>query len=262
MADPAWGMLQKSMDDDETIEEAISRLITAHEGDPEAHLGAGESLETHRQNDIIDHPAGSIMPDKVGANVGIDGLTALNGYTLEVYDGTTGSFADLHWTTNLSAQTAYDAFIKVYFSAMYLDYDDFLDLSFYLSIMGSSTVNGTLQLTLDSDIGDYQGFAIRKSGNSYYLDALGGGGSPIDSVLLTSGSWTKARLRFVYDVVAQKAYAYLNGVLKMTVDGADIDEGIGRFKPAFVRLEMTRTTNTNLGFYVSGWAASYGLPNL
>lgn len=63
MAD-VWGQMPKSQDDSEKIEEAISRMIAEHEADPQAHLGAGESLEAHRANEIIDHPAGSVLADK------------------------------------------------------------------------------------------------------------------------------------------------------------------------------------------------------
>ncbi len=64
MADPVWGLLPKAQDDAETIEEAIARLITAHEADANAHTGQGESLETHKTQDIIDHPARSVYDDK------------------------------------------------------------------------------------------------------------------------------------------------------------------------------------------------------
>lgn len=64
MADPVWGQLAKAQDDAETIEEAIARLIAEHESDAGAHTGAGESLETHKSQEIVDHPAGSILADK------------------------------------------------------------------------------------------------------------------------------------------------------------------------------------------------------
>ncbi len=64
MADPVWGQLPKAQDDPQTIDEAIASAIAAHEADPEAHLGMGESLETHRSNDILDHPLGSVLVDK------------------------------------------------------------------------------------------------------------------------------------------------------------------------------------------------------
>jgi len=36
---PNWGLLEKSQTDNETIEEAIDRLITAHNDDANAHIG-------------------------------------------------------------------------------------------------------------------------------------------------------------------------------------------------------------------------------
>ena len=60
-----WGGLQKSATDDETIEEAINRLIAVHLADESAHLGASESLQTHKSASVIDHPADSVVTDKV-----------------------------------------------------------------------------------------------------------------------------------------------------------------------------------------------------
>lgn len=65
MSLPVWGNLQKSQVDPEKIEEAIARLIQAHEDDPTAHVMAGESLESHRAAAIIDHVVASIIADKI-----------------------------------------------------------------------------------------------------------------------------------------------------------------------------------------------------
>lgn len=64
MALPLWGELEKAQDDSTKIEAFIDAKIIEHENDPEAHLGAGESLEMHKTEEIIDHPATSIIPDK------------------------------------------------------------------------------------------------------------------------------------------------------------------------------------------------------
>ena len=68
MSVETWDQLPKNQTDPETIEQAIARLIAVHEADPEAHTGANESLQAHRQNEIIDHPASSIVPDKLNNN--------------------------------------------------------------------------------------------------------------------------------------------------------------------------------------------------
>jgi hypothetical protein len=60
-----WGALQKSATDDETIEEAINRLIAVHEASATSHLGVGESMQNHKSADVIDHPLGSVVGDKI-----------------------------------------------------------------------------------------------------------------------------------------------------------------------------------------------------
>lgn len=72
-----WGDLTKSQEDDETIEEAIARLIAAHNANEEAHLDTGQSLQSHKAAEIIDHLANSIIEDKVGdGEISLPKLTA------------------------------------------------------------------------------------------------------------------------------------------------------------------------------------------
>lgn len=63
-----WGALPKAQDNPQTIDEAISAAILAHEEDPTAHLGDGESLEQHKANEVLDHPQASVVADKIGAS--------------------------------------------------------------------------------------------------------------------------------------------------------------------------------------------------
>ncbi len=63
-----WGTIPKSQTDSEQVEGAIQRLIDAHNADPDAHLGAGQSLQSHKASDIIDHQASSIVADKIAYN--------------------------------------------------------------------------------------------------------------------------------------------------------------------------------------------------
>lgn len=65
MSIQTWGMLPKSQDDNETIEEAINRLIQVHDDDETSHLGTGQSLQSHKASEIIDHLASSIVNDKL-----------------------------------------------------------------------------------------------------------------------------------------------------------------------------------------------------
>jgi len=65
MSIPVWGLLEKSQVDPETIEEAIDRLILAHNESEESHLGSGQSLQSHKASEIIDHIVSSIIADKI-----------------------------------------------------------------------------------------------------------------------------------------------------------------------------------------------------
>ncbi len=101
MAEPVWGQLDKALDDDEKIEAAITRLITAHNDDANAHIGAGKSLNTHKTQEVVDHPAESVVEDKVkDSNINIHSFkwdrfvldfafTTLDGWT-ENHAGTGG----------------------------------------------------------------------------------------------------------------------------------------------------------------------------
>lgn len=60
-----WGLMPKSQDDAETIEEAITRIVTEHNNDNTAHAGTGQSLDVHRQSEVLDHLALSIVADKI-----------------------------------------------------------------------------------------------------------------------------------------------------------------------------------------------------
>jgi len=61
---PLWGLLERALDNSQTIDEAIAAAIVAHEQDPDAHLGTGESLQAHKNDSVIDHPQGSVLGDK------------------------------------------------------------------------------------------------------------------------------------------------------------------------------------------------------
>jgi len=60
-----WYGLAKSATDPQTIGEFTEEQIAAHQDNPDAHLGVGESLTSHRASVIIDHLAESVVNDKL-----------------------------------------------------------------------------------------------------------------------------------------------------------------------------------------------------
>jgi len=65
MALITWGALIKSIFENKTIATYIYEMIAAHEADPDAHLSATGSLQSHKASEIIDHLALSIVTDKL-----------------------------------------------------------------------------------------------------------------------------------------------------------------------------------------------------
>lgn len=60
-----WQFMLKNQVDAEKIEEAIERIVGNHNDDPEAHLAVGQSLQSHKSYEIIDHLAKSVITDKI-----------------------------------------------------------------------------------------------------------------------------------------------------------------------------------------------------
>lgn len=92
MSLPLWSNLQKSQDDPETIEEAIARIVGEHNDEPTAHLGGSRSLQAHKEELTIDHPAGSILGDKRSNREIIRNLNCTLGEGWFYYDA--GQFDD------------------------------------------------------------------------------------------------------------------------------------------------------------------------
>ena len=60
-----WRNLAKDALDPTTIDGAIDAAIESHNENPDAHFGEGGALESHRNAEIIDHRAESVVNDKL-----------------------------------------------------------------------------------------------------------------------------------------------------------------------------------------------------
>lgn len=83
MSIEVWGLMPKSQVDNETIEEAIERLIAVHEHDPTSHMGENEAIEAHRKSEVIDHLASSVYDDKLAYDRNVFDLSFAN---LDMFD--------------------------------------------------------------------------------------------------------------------------------------------------------------------------------
>ncbi len=87
-----WGNLARATNDPTIIDEAISEAVNAHNDDPDAHLEAGQALQSHRAAEIIDHRAESVVNDKLAS--------ASRAYTAIVGTGLEGDFDTIESAIN------------------------------------------------------------------------------------------------------------------------------------------------------------------
>ncbi len=216
MSIETWSGLQRSATDPETIEQAIARLIQAHDDDTTAHVDTGQSLDLHKTATIIDHPAGSVVADKFNAgdvtiNTQFDSLDSWsitgdvaildhNGIGLSVDRGTTNT-SRLH-------------------SAMYVPnyiFDDAYDMQFetLMTWQGSNShIHGWFGfLNGYTDSADGFGFQIRDGVLYAYLNRN-------STVVKTSLSSVNIALghvfKAVYSVTDQNVKYYVDGTLVTT----------------------------------------------
>lgn len=105
--------MQKSVDDAETIEEAITRIVEEHNDSPDAHLGLGQALESHKDEGMIDHPAGSIATDKIAqAKVLLSAFESLDGWL--TYTTGTGNIVHDFGTVQLVTGTTSGSDVLLY----------------------------------------------------------------------------------------------------------------------------------------------------
>lgn len=213
MALPLWGELQKSLDDPRTIADFIADSIAEHEADPEAHLGEGESLDTHKKNEVLDHPASSVVPDKVSTSdcvistsfENLSGMSKSSGVNNDFWpgvaipfleDGSSSEYLRLSLADFLTNGTVnYDILFDIIF--LFSSADNLSTYKFGISNLAMSIFNLGFRL----EDGDLYGFA--------YWSGI----EHSTGVLLSSFNDKLVFARCYYDIFLNKILFYINGQL-------------------------------------------------
>jgi len=229
MAVPTWGMLQKSQVDPETIEEAIARLIAEHNEDEEAHLGPGQSLQSHKASEIIDHLINSIVADKIkdyeiSPSKSFDYLWNRYSLNLESADGWYSdkeidfSLGGLMLSVPSSEQTFH--YLRAESEPVPLfSKDIFCRMCISLSDITQQIVSWTTG-PYNEDPGEAQciGFKV-VNGNLYALHTKANGSSVTEYTTLISGvSLQSKHIYSFYFTAGSKIEFYVDNVLKATHD--------------------------------------------
>lgn len=255
MSLPVWGMLAKSQTDDETIEEAIARLIAAHESDASAHIGTGESLENHKAASVLDHPVESIAPNKLEQNffnrmVIATSLQSLDAF--ELLSAETELCLGGVWinTSTVENNQAYLADGNTMDLDLSFDKDPILDVEAKFATGTNHDIYlglGDQALTAD---GPFIGFKINNGVLSATVWDVNGANETAQVISgITVTDFNKYRIQYEHGVGAK---FYINGVLKATLANTTPDGETGRY----FLLEMY---NRTAGQHLEAWIKPFSI---
>jgi len=220
-----WGSLPKSQDDNETVEQAIARLITAHLADANAHIEAGESLYVHKQSETIDHLADSIVEDKI-----LDQSIAVHKFkydklkietVFETIDAWTeyvsgsGVVENYIASTRLRTSTTINSIADIHADAWLEGYGERSDHNplFATETIFKSTTNQEAYIVAGSY--DWQGFGFKIIDDTLYTLSIKDGAETTTDISagITLTDWH--RLKAIY-TSGSKIEFYVDDILKAT----------------------------------------------
>ncbi len=225
MALPTWGMLAKNQDDPEKIEEAINRLIAAHNEDESAHLGSGQSLQSHKASEIIDHAVRSIVADKFTDKQVIVQTTfeSIDGWN---YDGLAPQLdwpgVLIHCGDVLNAET----YLWTESSLLDVEWVN-SDLLFQATLRFSSYNNELMRAAAGDLIAGNDGGGIGfESVNGTLYGVFRNWGNRYTVELQPTPTYEYFTVRAEVKNADNKIYYYVNGILKGTLDLEPITQGL------------------------------------
>ncbi len=228
MAETNWGLLEKSQVDNETIEEAITRLITAHNDDANAHIGAGKSLDTHKAQETIDHPADSIIEDKVkDGQISLQKLFAEYRILISCFESldgwsTSGTISQDFGNINIRTTAVINNIAVLWATPSNWAGLDWTRDFFWQSTIKMKEITAQqiyFGMGATDDIGAFSGAGFYiDDGNLYVFHAEMNGGALVYTTQIITGitltDWNVYRM--IYDQSAGTLKLYVNGILKHT----------------------------------------------
>jgi hypothetical protein len=252
---PLWGQLEKAQDDDTTIMEAIAEAIAEHEADPTAHLGSGESLQAHKSDGVIDHPAQSVVLDKTPYQNYEQFLNGLGEQNWSNEDGSWSTNTDTIKSASLFSQ---NSFIGVGalphpVGSSYPDAD--LMYQFRLQLSHGGNTDGSLAFGFTNDVLDGGARMIFvKDSTTWRWQIYSASGLEHSFALSTSNTYTKY-YRIFYDSVNEAIVLYEGSTVVSTFETVDWKDYIFNG----IQVDMSRSTNNQIAFHLSGWKSTFAL---
>lgn len=247
MGDPiTWYALGRTVDDTESIMEAVDAKILTHNLDPSAHGQTGEVVFEHRTATLLDHLFGSVSLKHLFANKlmmmscfeSVDGWTIFGSFTATILCATL--------VTNNTPNNAAYAYIGALNPGSVLDFDK---NPFFQS---SLSISNTTFNHIHFGVGDWavdntdDAFGFKIIDNTLYAVVRV---NTVEHATEIAGiTLTNLNVYRVYkDSTENEVYFYVNGVLKHT-ESTDIPNGEGI---VFVTYYIQTTTNSERSLFIS-----------
>lgn len=252
---PLWGQLERAQDDPQTIAEAIAAAIVVHEQDPTAHLGEGESLQAHKHDPIIDHPAQSVVLDKTPYQNYEQFLNGIGEMGWSNEDGSWDSKGPTAVTASLFSQTAFLAIGDMPHpdGADYPDAD--LMYQFKLELRHGGQTNGSLRFGWTNDTMTSGNRVIFVKDSTTWKWQIYSGGTLVHSYSLSTSNTYIKYYRIWYDSVNEEIVLFEGTTVISTYSTASWKN----FVLPYIQVEMSRSTNNQIVWSLSGWKSTFAL---
>jgi len=255
MSLPLWGLLEKALGTAQTIDEAIAQAIVAHEEDPTSHLGAGESLQAHKSDSVIDHPAQSVVLDKTPYQ---DYSEFQQGIGLQDWSNEVGS-----WSSNIDTQVAADLFNQTEFQGLgftthasganYPDRDLMYQFKLRLNYFGPG--DGAIEFGFTNDLitsGSRMVFVLDSGVWKWKIYSAAG---EVHTFSISSAGRLFKFYRIFWDSVNEEIVLYEGTTIISTYATVDWKDYIF----SYIAIEMSRVSNRSVGFVLNNWKSTYAI---
>lgn len=250
---PLWGMMQKAQDDPETIEQAIARMIAEHEADPEAHLGEGESLSMHKHEEIIDHPAQSVVLDKTPFRDYEEFIGDLGAHEWSAEVGSFTSNTDRLKASNLFSQSSFAAIATMFYPLQTAYPDADLMMQFRLVLGRTSNTADTLEFGWTDDILFFgTRMVFKKDGNDWKWQ-LYDNGTLVHSYTISSSTLLTKYYRIYFDSTAQKIQLFIGTTVASEYETEDWKKWI----LTSMQIEMSKTSGAGTSWLLTDWKCTF-----
>lgn len=252
---PLWAQLEKAQDNNQTIEQAIAAAIVAHEQDPTAHLGEGESLQAHKHDPIIDHPAQSVVLDKTPYQNYEQFLNGLGEQNWSNEDGSWGTNTDTIKAASLFSQSSFIGIggLPHPVGSAYPDSD--LMYQFRLQLAHGGNSNGNLRFGFTNDLLDSGArMVFEKDGTTWKWNIYSASTLVHTFSISTSNTLTKY-YRIWFDSVNEEIVLHEGTTVISTYSTSSWKNYIFNY----IGVDMNRTSNTQLAWDLRGWKSTFAL---